>query len=195
MKFSILDDAPACPPGPRRSNTTVETPSEAAYTAAAIPAGPAPTITRSTASVGQSRHTPAVSATSRSDGLIKRRPFPNSMTGERVGEPQLVMSRCPSSETESCQMNGTKFLKRNSRTSIVSRHFPGPTTFNPTAPVSSKRRRRSTAAPSKISPKCGTLFNSSRIRTPSMRMSCVLPRATPVTRGGRRVNRSMSPEN
>jgi hypothetical protein len=30
MKFSILDDAPACPPGPRRSNTTVETPSDAA---------------------------------------------------------------------------------------------------------------------------------------------------------------------
>ena len=32
-------------------------------------------------------------------------------------------------------MNGTKFLNRNSRTSMVSRHLPGPTTLSPTTPV------------------------------------------------------------
>ena len=38
---------PAWPPGPERSSTTVFSPSEAAYTAAARPAGPAPMTTRS----------------------------------------------------------------------------------------------------------------------------------------------------
>ena len=38
---------PACPPGPTASMTIVSSPSEAAYTAAARPAGPAPTTTTS----------------------------------------------------------------------------------------------------------------------------------------------------
>jgi hypothetical protein len=46
-KFSILDVCPAWPPGTSRSSTIVERPSDAAYTAAARPAGPAPTITMS----------------------------------------------------------------------------------------------------------------------------------------------------
>src|SRR6058998_281682 len=135
MKFSILDDDPAWPPGPSRSRTTVETPSEAAYTAAASPAGPAPIIARSRGAVGQSLQTPASLASARSSGLIKRRPSPNLITGDFCGDPQPVSSFCPSLDAESYQVNGTKFLNRNSRTSIVSRHFPGPTTFSPTMPV------------------------------------------------------------
>ena len=46
-KFSILEVCPAWPPGTSRSSTIVERPSDAAYTAAARPAGPAPTITMS----------------------------------------------------------------------------------------------------------------------------------------------------
>ncbi len=46
-KFSIRDVVPACPPGPTASITSVSRPSEAPYTAAASPAGPAPTTTTS----------------------------------------------------------------------------------------------------------------------------------------------------
>jgi hypothetical protein len=38
---------PACPPGASRSTMTVRSPSDAAYTAAARPAGPLPTMHRS----------------------------------------------------------------------------------------------------------------------------------------------------
>ena len=40
----------------------------------------------------------------------------------------------PARRPMSYQVNGTKFLKRNSRTSMVSRHLPGPTTFSPRTP-------------------------------------------------------------
>ena len=40
-------DCPAWPPGASRSTITVRSPSEAPYTAAARPAGPPPTMTRS----------------------------------------------------------------------------------------------------------------------------------------------------
>ena len=41
----MRDDVPAWPPGASRSTTIVLRPSDAPYTAAAIPAGPPPTIT------------------------------------------------------------------------------------------------------------------------------------------------------
>ena len=44
---SIRDEVPAWPPGASRSTTIVASPSDAPYTAAASPAGPAPTITAS----------------------------------------------------------------------------------------------------------------------------------------------------
>ena len=43
----MSDELPACPPIAWRSMTSVSRPSEAAYTAAARPAGPPPTITTS----------------------------------------------------------------------------------------------------------------------------------------------------
>jgi hypothetical protein len=46
-KFSISEVCEAWPPGTSRSTRSVDSPSEAAYTAAASPAGPAPTIARS----------------------------------------------------------------------------------------------------------------------------------------------------
>src|SRR6266566_947946 len=46
-RFSIIDVVPAWPPGATASTTTVRRPSDAALTAAARPAGPAPTIVRS----------------------------------------------------------------------------------------------------------------------------------------------------
>src|SRR5690242_21662637 len=46
-RFSIIDVVPAWPPGATASTTTVLRPSDDALTAAAKPAGPAPTIVRS----------------------------------------------------------------------------------------------------------------------------------------------------
>ena len=59
MKFSMRDEPPACPPGPSWSSINVESPSDDAYTAAAMPAGPAPTIAKSTSCVGQCLQMPA----------------------------------------------------------------------------------------------------------------------------------------
>ena len=53
MKFSMREEPPACPPGPSWSSNSVESPSDDAYTAAVIPAGPAPTMAKSTSCVGQ----------------------------------------------------------------------------------------------------------------------------------------------
>ncbi len=43
----MREDVPACPPGASRSMSTVHRPSDAPYTAAASPAGPAPTMATS----------------------------------------------------------------------------------------------------------------------------------------------------
>ncbi len=40
-------EAPACPPKARESSTITDNPSDAAYTAVANPAGPAPTMAMS----------------------------------------------------------------------------------------------------------------------------------------------------
>ena len=42
-----MEEVPACPPIASASTVTVPSPSDAAYTDAASPAGPAPTMTRS----------------------------------------------------------------------------------------------------------------------------------------------------
>ena len=64
----MRDDVPAWPPGASRSTTSVRSPSEAPYTAAASPAGPAPTITVSYSASAGSVARPSSSATRRSCG-------------------------------------------------------------------------------------------------------------------------------
>src|SRR5436309_3024569 len=60
---------PACPPGAVLSSTSVRSPSDAPYTAAASPAGPAPTTIRSYSVCSTGRRMPIRSASSRFDGL------------------------------------------------------------------------------------------------------------------------------
>ena len=73
MKFSMRDEPPACPPGPSLSSIKVESPSDEAYTAAVMPAGPAPTIAKSTSCDGQCLQMPASLASSCKDGLTRIR--------------------------------------------------------------------------------------------------------------------------
>ena len=60
---------PACPPGAQASATNVRSPSEPPYTAAASPAGPAPSTTRSKRCPSTSARSPSERATCAADGL------------------------------------------------------------------------------------------------------------------------------
>ena len=71
-RFSMRDDVPACPPSAVSSARTVDIPSDAPYTAAARPPGPAPTTTRSHTSdrsVSARPDRPRASSRSRLPGL------------------------------------------------------------------------------------------------------------------------------
>ena len=75
---------PAWPPMASRSTTTVSRPSEAAYMAAARPAGPAPITARSHVSPAGLLVTPRASATSRFVGSLSTFPPRTMTTGRRV---------------------------------------------------------------------------------------------------------------
>src|SRR5688572_25888251 len=103
-------------------------------------------MARSTESVGTCRQTPAASASSRRVGLISNSPAAESITGDFFGGAQLGMGGSAWGEVESYQVGGTKILKGNSRTRVVSGHLPGATTLSPRTPAAESRRRRSRQA-------------------------------------------------
>ena len=72
---------PAWPPGASRSITIVRSPSDAPYTAAARPAGPAPTITVSYSAAAACVASPSSSATRRSSGRVTVLPSTTRSTG------------------------------------------------------------------------------------------------------------------
>src|SRR6266487_5660667 len=72
---------PACPPGAVLSSTSVRSPSDAPYTAAASPAGPAPTTIRSYSVCSTGRRMPILSASSRFDGLRRSSMLLQATTG------------------------------------------------------------------------------------------------------------------
>ena len=86
----------------------------------------------------------------------------NVIAGIFRGEPSAWKTFCPPSVAGSNQVNGTKFLYRNSRTVFVSRHFPGPTTRSPSVPMSDSSSRRRVKAIIIFSPRLGTRFSSAR---------------------------------
>jgi hypothetical protein len=110
MKFSMREEAPAWPPGPSWSNNNVDSPSDDPYTAAVSPAGPAPTMAKSTSCVAQCRQMPASWASCCKEGFTRIRPLPQSMTGAFCGEPRAASTCLPFSVSVSNHMNGTKFL-------------------------------------------------------------------------------------
>ena len=77
----MREDVPACPPGASRSITIVRRPSDAPYTAAARPAGPAPTITVSYSAAAGSVAMSSNSATRRSWGRATVSPSATRTTG------------------------------------------------------------------------------------------------------------------
>ena len=78
----MREEVPAWPPGASRSMTMVRRPSEAPYTAAARPDGPAPTTTVSYSAAAASVPSPRSSATRRSWGLTTVLPPSKRMTGQ-----------------------------------------------------------------------------------------------------------------
>ena len=78
----MRDEVPAWPPGASRSMTIVRRPSEAPYTAAARPDGPAPTTTVSYSAAAASVPSPRSSATRRSWGLTTVLPPTKRMIGQ-----------------------------------------------------------------------------------------------------------------
>ena len=78
--------APACPPKARSSITSTESPSDAAYTAAASPAGPAPAMTTSyTVSSVPASSMPMQRASSLSVGLRSTSPSGQIASGSCSG--------------------------------------------------------------------------------------------------------------
>ena len=78
----MRDEVPAWPPGASRSTTMVRSPSDAPYTAAARPAGPAPTITVSYSASAGSVLSPSSSATRLIRGLTTVLPLTTRITGQ-----------------------------------------------------------------------------------------------------------------
>ena len=120
--------APAWPPGASRSITTVRSPSEAAYTAAVRPAGPAPTIARSYSGWVGRVGSPTARATSRREGASNRRPSANNRTGSRTPARRASISpsgtaavprrkRVSGSASMSIHSNNTRLRARNVRKS------------------------------------------------------------------------------
>jgi hypothetical protein len=79
--------APAWPPDARCSTTSTDSPSEAAYTAVARPAGPAPTISTSNTCSGSSWGSmPMQRASMLSVGLKRTPPSGQTTSGSCSGE-------------------------------------------------------------------------------------------------------------
>ena len=86
----------AWPPMPPRSTTRVLNPSEAPYTAADRPAGPAPTTTRSNSMRSGLTGAPAATAISALVGFSRTSPLGNTMIGSSTPSPAAATSALPS---------------------------------------------------------------------------------------------------
>ena len=80
----MSDVVPAWPPGATASMTAVRRPSEAAYTAAARPAGPAPTMARSYSPRRGAAIIPSPAATCATVAPSSRVPSGRTQRGSRV---------------------------------------------------------------------------------------------------------------
>src|SRR5205085_942088 len=112
---------PACPPGAVLSRTNVRRPSDAPYTAAASPAGPAPTTVRSYSSCSNGRRMPIRSARSRFVGLRSSSMLLHATTGVSASLTPNPLSRrsTSGSVSTSVQVKSTRFFARKSRTRNV----------------------------------------------------------------------------
>src|SRR6266550_2317196 len=104
--------AAACPPGPTASSTTVVSPSEAPYTAAASPAGPAPTTVRSTKPPESSPRYDSPSVCASSPGVARLRTRSGSSAAGRSAlvSDAASINDCPATESASNQRCGSRRL-------------------------------------------------------------------------------------
>ena len=102
---------------PAASTTTTFSPSEAPYTAAERPAGPAPTISRSNVRSSNVSGAPAASAISAFEGSLSARPSGSSMSGRRASGPAFARISRPCSESASENRCGTAQFSKAARSS------------------------------------------------------------------------------
>src|SRR6187431_751289 len=113
---------------PARSTTRVRKPSDAPYTAADNPAGPAPTITRSTSASSGSTDDPVACVSSDAVGFVSVVPSGRITTGSSSGGG--VPSRLrPSSESASENACGNAQLSSTDRSSYARPDQDSPTTW------------------------------------------------------------------
>ena len=126
MRISALD--PAWPPIPPLSTTIVRSPSDAPYTAAESPAGPDPTITRSSGASSAVGGDPVALASSRSEGSVSAVPSGMTTTGRGRFGVTPSSSAAPSGESASEKRWGNAHFSRTLRSSNDLPDHESPTT-------------------------------------------------------------------
>ena len=140
----MRDEVPAWPPTATPSTAIVRSPSEAPYTAAARPAGPAPTTTRSAVPGWRARLSPTAAARAALAGL-RSAPSPVITIGVSSGltSNPRSSSSAVSSLSRSRKECGRRLRAQNSSSRRVSGEKREPTTLSPTPwPTSIARRSR-----------------------------------------------------
>ena len=118
----------AWPPTPPLSTTNVRRPSEAPYTAADRPAGPAPTMTMSNSMRSSSTGAPAANAISALVGFPRTVPLGSTMNGSSVPFPASATRARPSAESARQNLWSIAHCWRVSRSSYARPAHDSPTT-------------------------------------------------------------------
>ncbi len=123
-RFSMRDDVPACPPNATSSARTDAIPSDAPYTAAARPPGPAPTISRSQTSdrsVSAAPDRPSASSRSRRPGLRSNCPPGTTTIGRSLTgtSSSLSIASASGEPSRSSHLDASRLRARTSSSSRV----------------------------------------------------------------------------
>ena len=189
---------PACPPVASRSSTMTSRPSEAAYTAAASPDGPAPTTIRSCTSAGSNAMSrPAHLARPSMDGRrwnLPSRPITTGVSDAGMPNWRRSASAC-GSPSRSIQVNGIALRVAKSRRLCACEEKREPMILTPSKPSLSSSERRIRKALMMTSPRSGSSSTASRSIDGLSSSTSPSSATRPVTSAARPVSMSTSPEN
>jgi hypothetical protein len=187
---------PACPPGAQASATNVRSPSEPPYTAAASPAGPAPSTTRSKRCPSTSARSPSERATWAADGLrITSVAWTSTGVSERGMSSHSSSAALSASVSTSYQRTGSRLRSSRSRTSNDRREPRGAMRRMTPCPSVSCHVRHAINVRNTSSPNSGQRATMSRSPDRSNAITSVGSTATQALTVGSPVNAAMSPMN
>jgi hypothetical protein len=187
---------PAWPPGAQASAASVRSPSEPPYTAAASPAGPAPSTTRSKRSPSTSARRPSDRATWAGDGLrITSVACTSTGVSDRGMPSQSSRSALSASVSTSYHRTGSRLRWSRSRTSNARREPRAAIRRMTPLPAASCHRRRASSVAKMCSPSSGQRATISRNPDRSKAITSVGSAATQALIVGSPVNMAMSPMN